>query len=324
MLEHVCIKHYRCLRMLSAPLKPLTILIGANDTGKSSFLAALNCLATCSKLDTSDYWRGDPALAVDIRVSGVAKGAARTVNAVWSANKRPPDKSVIAELSSCLDPCLRVQLPATGPATTTKGFADSSGPPSFDPSGGNIPTFLDYLLRTDRPRLAAIEEALRRLIPGFEQLNIATPTPDQRRLDFLIESGLKINGDHASTGVRLLAFFVSLAFHPEPPKLLLLEEPETGVHPRRLGEVMGLLKELTQGLHGRHATQVILTTHSPYLLDHVDPSMDQVLVFRREEDGSRTAEPVDEDRLKIFLDEFMLGEVWFNQGEENMISRNAP
>ena len=127
--------------------------------------------------------------------------------------------------------------------------------------------------------------------------------------------------DRASAGVRLLLFFVALAYHPSPPKLILLEEPETGVHPTRLSEIMGLLRDITKGKHGGHASQIILTTHSPYLLDSANLEADQILVFRREEDGSRTATPADAERLRTFLDEFLLGEVWFNQGEEGLISR---
>jgi hypothetical protein len=57
------------------------------------------------------------------------------------------------------------------------------------------------------------------------------------------------------------------------------------------------------------------------LLDHVDLETDQVLVFSREADGSRTARPVDAERMKTFLDEFMLGEVWFNQSEEGLVAK---
>jgi predicted ATP-dependent endonuclease of OLD family len=86
---------------------------------------------------------------------------------------------------------------------------------------------------------------------------------------------------------------------------------------------MLLLHEITRGVHANHAAQVVLTTHSPHLLDFVDLNTDQVLVFSRQEDGSRTAEPADTERLKTFLDEFMLGEVWYNKGEEGLVARKS-
>ena len=130
-----------------------------------------------------------------------------------------------------------------------------------------------------------------------------------------------MQAQEASAGVRLILFFIALAYHPSPPKIILLEEPENGLHPRRLQEVLGLLRKTTEGRHGGQAAQVILTTHSPYLLDSVDIEKDQVLVFRRNDDGTRTAEPVESGRLDPFLDEFMLGEVWYNQGEEGLTAK---
>jgi predicted ATPase len=142
-----------------------------------------------------------------------------------------------------------------------------------------------------------------------------------RRLELVIEQGLRLNANLASAGVRLLVVLVTLAFHPARPGLILLEEPETGFHPKRLREVVHILRGIVEGTYGGRASQVIVTSHSPYLLDCVDMEKDQVLVFRRNEDGSRTAEPADAERLRLFLEEFLLGEVWYNQGEEGLVAR---
>jgi predicted ATPase len=203
------------------------------------------------------------------------------------------------------------------------GFSDTGQPPEFDPDGQNVPTFLDHLLRRDRKRFDEVVSVLRKLIDGFEDLQIGTPDPSTRQLDLRIESGLRIPANNCSVGVRLLLFFVALAYHPTPPRLILVEEPENGVHPKRLERIMLLLHEITRGVHANHAAQVVLTTHSPHLLDFVDLNTDQVLVFSRQEDGSRTAEPADTERLKTFLDEFMLGEVWYNKGEEGLVARKS-
>ena len=79
----------------------------------------------------------------------------------------------------------------------------------------------------------------------------------------------------------LLFFFVALAHHPNPPHVALIEEPETGVHPKRLRDIVELLRGLTRGEFAGRAVQAVLTTHSPYLLDHVTLPEDQVIVFRR-------------------------------------------
>ena len=202
------------------------------------------------------------------------------------------------------------------------GYPDEKGPPQMQPHVELTPALLDYLLRRDRTRFFSLVNTLRSLVPGLEEIEIATPDPNSRRLDLVIEDGLRIPAGNSSAGVRLLIFFVALAYHPTPPRLILIEEPENGVHPKRLKDVIGLLREITRGQHGGHAAQVVLTTHSPHLLDYVDLEQDQVLVFRRNDDGSRTAEPADAERLKNFLDEFMLGEVWYNEGEAGLVRRD--
>lgn len=113
---------------------------------------------------------------------------------------------------------------------------------------------------------------------------------------------------------------------PTALRLLLLEDPENGVHPKRLPYMVKTLREIAQGRlrrpHGfQHAAQVVLTTYSPYLLDEIDLETDQVLVFRRMAIGLSTVDPVDAERMKNFLDEFKLGEVWFNEGEDGLVAR---
>ena len=46
---------------------------------------------------------------------------------------------------------------------------------------------------------------------------------------------------------------------------------------------------------------------------------DQVLVFRREADGARTAHPVDAEGLQEYVRDYMLGELWMNFGEEGLL-----
>lgn len=66
-------------------------------------------------------------------------------------------------------------------------------------------------------------------------------------------------------------------------------------------------------------TQVVLTTHSPYLLDLIDPTEEQVLVFDRKDDGQCEVKPLDLKKISVFLDEFGLGEVWSNEEEKGLV-----
>ncbi len=314
MLEKIIIANFRCLQVVKAPLRALTVLIGPNDSGKSAFLAALQYLSGARGLEKYDWWRADQQL--ELLVRGIAQG--------WDIQRssRQGDRYSTGSVNP-LQPTLLYQLPAAGVSMESEGYPDEGEPPTIGPNGELTPALLDYFLRGDRNRFFAVAEAMRSLIPGFQDITIRTPHPQRRRFDFIIDNGFSIPADRASVGVRLMIFFLALAYHPKPPAMLLLEEPETGVHPRRLADIVRLLRELGQGLYSKRPTQIVLTTHSPYLLDHINPEVDQVLAFRRNDDGSRICQPVDAERLKVFLDEFMLGEVWYNEGEEGLWARKS-
>ncbi len=188
-------------------------------------------------------------------------------------------------------------------------------------NGERTAALLDYLLRRDRKRFFDVVDALRQNIPGLDDISIGTPDARTRQIELVIDGGFQLAADRASAGVRLLLFFVALSHHPRPPRTILLEEPENGIHTKRLKSVMQLLRSLTKPGQGRPAAQIIITTHSPYLLDAISLAEDQVLVFRRNDDGSRSAEPVDVERMKNFLDEFMLGEIWFNEEEAGLVAK---
>lgn len=320
MLDTLKIDEFRCFKHVEVPMRPLTVLVGPNDSGKSSFLQALYMFGNREPIKyPHDFW-GHDRNAKPLITSVIA---GKPVGLIGALTSKLTSSGPFDQLQSELQPTSFFQLPVQGVSMQSKGYQDDQGAGTIQTDGSGVPSLLDYLLRRDRKRFDAVIDSMKRLVPGLADLQVGSPDPSTRRLDLVTQQGLRIASDRASAGVRLLLFFVALAHHPTPPKLILVEEPETGVHPKRLGDVMALLRSITQGEFAGHAAQVVMTTHSPYLLDLVDLTIDQVLVFRRNDDGSRTAEPADAERLKVFLDEFMLGEVWYNQGEEGLVARRS-
>jgi predicted ATPase len=326
MLTRVQIKNFRCLRDVDVPLKPLTVLIGPNNTGKSSFLAGIHQLATVhSKLNeqlevlpTDFCIFGNRA---QIRIEGTTSREGEV--AISSEAMGPWVQWTTQGRTSELTPVNYYRIAELMVSMESEGLQEGIGLPQIDDYARNLAGYLDALLRKSRSRFFRITDELQKLVAGLEDLNISTPSPSLRRIDLVIDGGNIIEGRLGSHGVKLIIFFLALANHPSPAKLILLEEPETGVHPKRLADIMRLLRGLSEGLYTEQPTQVVLSTHSPYLLDYVNPGKDQVLVFERLEDGSRNARPVDNNRLKLFLDEFMLGEVWYSQDEAGLVEKTS-
>ena len=113
-------------------------------------------------------------------------------------------------------------------------------------------------------------------------------------------------GDHAvsfdigkeSEGFR--RFFAHLlAVYQTPPKqTLVFEEPERGIHPRALGSLAEILRYSPEEGHG----QVILTTHSPQLLDCFEPESIRVVVM---EDGVTKIGPMIKEQRKSLEEELL-------------------
>jgi predicted ATPase len=101
--------------------------------------------------------------------------------------------------------------------------------------------------------------------------------------------------------------FLAITHQPTPPQLLLIEEPENGVHFASLKDIVAALKKVSED--GK--TQVFVTTHSPYLLDLVEP--EEVLMFEKAADGSVNAKRMSEfPDMADMKKNFMTGEIWTN------------
>ena len=133
------------------------------------------------------------------------------------------------------------------------------------PYGEHIGPFL-YKLGAEEPaRFRAAARTLRSIVPSVETLTVQL---DERRgtLDILIrQGGVEYSSRVVSEGTLRVLALCAVAVNPWAGSLLAFEEPENGVHPRRLDLIARLLMSLaTDG--GR---QVIVTTHSPLFCDAV-------------------------------------------------------
>jgi len=104
--------------------------------------------------------------------------------------------------------------------------------------------------------------------------------------------------------LRLLALVTALHLMPEHG-LLVVEEPEHGLHPLLFGPMLDLVRERCPKGGGR---QVLVTTHSPDLLDAAET--DEVVIVDRGEDGSTRLSRLEPAKLNEWRQDFRLGELW--------------
>jgi hypothetical protein len=194
--------------------------------------------------------------------------------------------------------------------------------PQLEANGAGLPTLLSVLAGAEPERFRAIQQELTAAVPqlaGFKVL----PTPQGgHRLVFTLAGSLApLEASQVSDGALLFLAYASLVHHPEPPAVLLIEEPENGVHPSRLRTIAKLLRRLTEPSEQRPATQIIMTTHSPYLLDeHVQP--DEAFFCHRDDSGAATVTRFDAiPDLEGRLADYSLGELWTAYGEKDLYER---
>ncbi len=146
-------------------------------------------------------------------------------------------------------------------------LADLAGPServdtgTLRPDGSNLPTVLADL----PPELVGeIRADLVALVPGLSSFLIV-PDADSFRIEFELSGGERLPARLISDGtLRLLALLTALWLEPQP-RLIGIEEPETGVYPGRLRALVDLLRARTEASDELGA-QILLTTHSSVVL----------------------------------------------------------
>jgi len=193
--------------------------------------------------------------------------------------------------------------------------------------GAGLANAIADLLLRGRDILERIEESLTRAMPQVKRVDIKQRRAEEggapmNELELVIRSGARIPSAFISDGVLLYLGYLYLVLGPNPAPLLLVEEPETGLHPGRLRSLMKLFRDMTTGAHGGPPTQVILTTHSPMLLNLVEP--EEIRVVQRGDDGATTVTPfMNAPDIEALLDYQGPGEIWVNEGEEYIVGGKA-
>ena len=132
------------------------------------------------------------------------------------------------------------------------------------PMGEELAAFLTTLKARQPQQFQALEKSLRMLLPDVD--GVETDVNDLGEAEFrLRENGVAVPARVLSEGTLRLLGLLALTGAKEAPSLVGFEEPENGVHPRRIELIAELLKVNSQF----RETQYIVTTHSPILLDQM-------------------------------------------------------
>lgn len=187
----------------------------------------------------------------------------------------------------------------------------------------NLADFLFNFSQNHKKRFDEFLNDFKTCVSDFTDISTPYDPTDKNKSSLKIKFFDKFdNGywiDEVSDGVIYFLALLAIIHQPNPPRLLLLEEPETGIHPRRIKEIADYIFKLSE----EKGIQVIMTSHSPLLLEKFNSIPQNVFVFDKENASTiiknlkkDIIEINNENLKKVGLDEInytsSLGEYWLD------------
>ncbi len=345
MIPSIHIENYKCFRDFDIDFGDFTVLVGPNGSGKTALMECLQLVGSLKKADEKpkwgpvskdDVWRNNEHARLLMRVPMhsreddsesafllvVGQEDVRWKFAVESADSAVSghiqvfsDDAEGDQIAECIG---RVEYYSLDPRSLKSPSESRSGHVLGD-RGRGFPGFLDNFLRMDRKRYFEFEKEFYTRFPSYKEFNLPLSgdgDSDSLSIRFWTVNEEQFSATSVSDGEILSLAYLALCYQPKPPSVLLVEEPENGVHHARLREIIDTLKYLSSEKN----VQVILTTHSPYLLDLVEP--EDVRVFWKDEEGAAHARPLsDLPDIAAFKKHFMTGEIWTSFPHDELVAK---
>jgi len=216
------------------------------------------------------------------------------------------DQKVARYVRKRLDSWRVYHVHDTGFTSPLKKTADVDDNRYLRPEGTNLAAFLYYLKKKHDSAYGMICQTVRNVAPFFDDFVLEPQklNPDKIRLEWRHKgSDAYFDASALSDGTLRFIALATLFLQPENlrPSVILVDEPELGLHPYAITLFASLVKQAAV------RTQVILSTQSSSLVDHFEP--EDVLVADRVDGGTQLTR-LDSDRLEPWLENYSLGQLW--------------
>lgn len=175
----------------------------------------------------------------------------------------------------------------------------------FDAS--NLAAFLYRLKNNYEKSYNEIVETIRLIAPYFDDFMLE---PKEGNNELIVlkwhQKGCEdvFNASQLSDGTLRFICLTTLLLQPSElqPATIIVDEPELGLHPYAITMFADMVKQISS------KKQIIISTQSVELLNEFD--VDDVVVVDKDETGASIFSRLNEDELKIWLDDYSLGDLW--------------
>ncbi len=220
-----------------------------------------------------------------------------------SASKSP--SKIASYVRDHLDRWRLYHFHDTSSTSPMKMTADVNDNRYLRPDGSNLAAFLYFLREKYSTSYGLIRRTVQRVAPFFDdfQLEPQKLNPEKIRLEWR-HKGSEAYFDAPALSDGTLRFIALATLFLQPanyqPSVILVDEPELGLHPYAITLLASLIKQVS-------GKQVIISTQSPFLLDHFQP--EDVLVADRVDGGTQFTR-LDPVKLEGWLRDYSLGQLW--------------
>lgn len=169
--------------------------------------------------------------------------------------------------------------------------------------GQNLAAFLYQIKNDNLQKYNFIVKTVQSIAPYFRDFSFHPNAKGDLRLQWEDRYSSMVYGvNDLSDGTMRFIALSTLFLQPTLPQVIIIDEPELGLHPAAISKLAGLIKSAAA-----KGCQVIIATQSTELLSNFEP---QDVVTVDQINGESHFERLDADQLAQWVDEYTLDELW--------------
>jgi predicted ATPase len=349
-LRWLHIEGFTSIYEAAVELRDINVLVGANGAGKSNLIRVLEMAGRivdgqlglftgiaggASALRTVDF-PASVATRLRMHFSGVSYAAdlipaagdelifaeesvsvpegklhkplASGYRETMLANPDAPWHSLAAEAIEAIRGCHVYHFHDTSPTAEVKKNGYAADNEVLHQNAGNLAAVLRRLREGDYRSYQRIVKTVQQVAPFFRDFVLERElSPDRIRLRWRqVGTETVFPADAFSDGTLRFICLATLLLQAKLPGLIALDEPELGLHPFAIVQLAEMLRAASQ------ESQVLLATQSVTLMNQF--GLADLIVVERQNGGSTFDRP-DPDRLRDWLTDYSLGDLW----EKNLL-----